>query len=88
MKKEYRTIERKANGKIREVRDGQITIELSLPIAEIMLGVPQAIEKMSREVGLMLMSAVMETEGQKIAGKKGMKNPERTGHWWYSHKVL
>ncbi len=68
MKKEYRTMGRKANGKIREVRDGQITIELPLPIAEIMLGVPQAIEKMSREVGLMLMSAVMETEGQKIAG--------------------
>lgn len=84
MKKEYRTMGRKANGKIREVRDGQITIELPLPIAEIMLGVPQAIEKMSREVGLMLMSAVMETEGQKIAGKKGMKNPERSAHWWGS----
>jgi len=49
-----------------------------------MLGMPEAIEKMSREVGLMLMLAVMETEGQKIAGKKGEKNPERTAHWWGS----
>jgi transposase-like protein len=39
---------------------------------------------MSREVGLMLMWAVMEAEGQKIAGKKGVKNPERTAHWWGS----
>lgn len=84
MKKEYRTMGRKSNGKVREIVDGQVTIELPLPIAEIMLGVPQAIEKMSREVGLMLMSAVMETEGQKIAGKKGMKNPERMAHWWGS----
>jgi len=84
MKKEYRTMGRKANGKIREIGDGQITIKLPLPMAEVMLGVPEAIEKMSREVGLMLMLAVMETEGQKIAGKKGEKNPERTAHWWGS----
>jgi transposase-like protein len=84
MKKEYRTMQRKANGRVREVTGDHVTIELPLPVAEIMLGVPQAIEKMSREVGLMLMSAVMEAEGQKIAGKKGVKNPERTTHWWGS----
>jgi len=36
MKKEYRTMGRKANGKIREIVDGQITIKLPLPMAEVM----------------------------------------------------
>ena len=84
MKKEYRTMGRKSNGKIRELVDGIVKLELPLPIAEIMLGIPQAIEKLSREVGLMLMTAAMETEGQKIAGAKGIKNPERTANWWGS----
>jgi len=84
MKKEYRTMQRKSNGKVREMSEGQVTIELPLPIAEIMMGVPQAIEEMSHEVGLMIMSAVMESECEKIAGRKGFKNPKRTANWWGS----
>ena len=37
MKKEYRTMGRKSNGKIREVTDGIVKLEVPLPIAEIML---------------------------------------------------
>lgn len=84
MKKEYRTMGRKSNGTIREVAAGVVKLELPVPIAEIMLGIPQAIEKLSREVGLMLMTAAMETEGLKIAGARGIKNPERTANWWGS----
>jgi len=84
MKKEYRTMGKKSNGKIREVTEESVTLELPLPIAEIMLGMPQAIEQMSREVGLTLMTAAMQAEGLKIAGPKGAKNPGRTAHWWGS----
>lgn len=84
MKKEYRTMGRKSNGKIREVSGGVVKLEIPLPIAEIMLGIPQAIEKLSREVGLELMMATMQDEGLKIAGKRGFKNPERTANWWGS----
>jgi transposase-like protein len=84
MKKEYRTMGKKSNGKIREVTEESVTLELPLPIAEIMLGMPQAIEQMSREVGLTLMTAAMQAEGLKIAGPKGAKNPGRTANWWGS----
>ena len=84
MKKEYRTMGKKSNGKIREISEATVTLELPLPIAEIMLGMPQAIEQMSREVGLTLMTAAMQAEGQKIAGKKGKKNTERSANWWGS----
>jgi transposase-like protein len=84
MKKEYRTMGKKSNGKIREVTEGSVTLELPLPIAEIMMGLPHAIEQMSREVGLALMDAAMMGEGLKLAGPKGRKDPERTAHWWGS----
>jgi len=84
MKQEYRTMQRKANGRVREVLGDHARIALPLLMVEVMLGVPQAIETMSWEVGLMLMSAVMEAEGQKMADKKGIKNPGRTAHWWGS----
>lgn len=84
MKKAYRTMGKKSNGKIREVSGGTVTLELPLPIAEIMLGGPQVIERMSREVGLEIMFAAMQDEGQGIAGRKGTKDPERTANWWGS----
>lgn len=80
MRKRYRKMQRKANGKIREIRDGQITLELPLPIAEVLTGIPEVVEELSQEVGLMLISAVIGSECEKIAGKKNSKDPQK-GIW-------
>jgi transposase-like protein len=84
MGKRYRKMAKKANGKIREIRDGQVILELPLPIADVLRGIPEAVEGLSQEVGLMLVSAVIESECERIAGKKDDKNPLRTANWWGS----
>lgn len=82
MEKRYRKMERKANGKIREVREGKILLELPLPVAEVLEGIPQAVKELSQDVGLLVVSAAMESECERIAGPKHSKNPLRTAYWW------
>jgi transposase-like protein len=84
MERRYRKMERKANGKIREIRDGKILLELPLPVAEVFEGIPQVVEELSQDVGLLVISAAMESECERIAGLKDSKNPLRTANWWGS----
>ena len=84
MDKRYRKMAKKANGKIREVRDGQVILELPLPVADVLRGIPEAVEGLSQDVGLMIISAMIESECERIAGKKDIKNPLRTANWWGS----
>jgi transposase-like protein len=84
MKREYRKMARKANGKIREIREGQVTIEVPLPIAEVLSGTTGIVEELSREIGLVVISAVIESEVEQKAGKKHARNPGRKAHWWGS----
>jgi len=84
MEKRYRKMQRKANGKVREIREGQITLELPLPIAQVLSGIPDVVEELSQEVGLMLISAVIESECEKKAGKKNARDPQRVANWWGS----
>ena len=84
MKKEYRKMARKVNGKIREIKEGQVTIEVPLPIAEVLMGTTEVIEEIGRKIGLMVLSAVIESEAEQKAGKKNEKNPHRSANWWGS----
>jgi putative transposase len=84
MKKEYRKMAQKANGKIREIREGQVTLEVPLPIAEVLMGMTEVVENIGREIGLMVLSAVIESEAEQKAGKKNEKNPQRSANWWGS----
>ncbi|MBI3377859.1 MAG: hypothetical protein HY035_05585 [Nitrospirae bacterium] len=82
MSKRYRKMAKKANGKIREIRDGQVILEIPLPVADVLAGIPEAVEGLSQEVGLMLIWAGIKSECEKIAGRKDTKNPLRTANWW------
>jgi len=82
MSKRYRNMAKKANGKIREIRDNQIILELPLPVADVLAGIPDAVEELSQDVGLMLISAVIDSECERIAGRKNARNPLRTANWW------
>lgn len=84
MSKRYRKMAKKANGKIREITDGQVVMEIPLPVADVLRGIPEAVEGLSQEVGLMLVLAVIESECEQIAGRKDAKNPLRAANWWGS----
>lgn len=84
MKKRYRKMERKANGKIREVGEGGIVLELPLPMVKVIADLPRMIGELAKETGILLMSAAMESECRRIAGPKDSKNPLRTANWWGS----
>jgi transposase-like protein len=84
MGKRYRKMAKKANGKIREIGDGQIILEMPLPAAEVIAGIPEAVEGLSQQAGLMLIQAVIQSECEKMAGQKHTKNPLRTANWWGS----
>jgi len=84
MGKRYRKMAKKANGKVREIREGQVIIELPLPVADVLTGIPEAVEGLSQQVGLMLIQAVIESECERVAGQKNARNPLRTANWWGS----
>jgi transposase-like protein len=75
-------MQRKANGKVREIAEGHVTMELPLTLATVMMGIPEAIRELAMDMGILLMSAVMESECEQVAGKKGIKNPQRMAYRW------
>lgn len=84
MKKRYRKMQKKANGKVREVGEGSVLLELPLSVAGVIESLPEAIRDLAHEAGLLLMSAAMTAECEMIAGPKGSKNPSRAANWWGS----
>lgn len=82
MEKRYRKMHRKVNGKIREISEGGILLELPLRVAEVIGRLPQLIGEMAQETGILLMLAAMNSECVRIAGPKHSKNPLRTANWW------
>ncbi|MGQ9691760.1 MAG: hypothetical protein ACUVQY_11020 [Thermoproteota archaeon] len=72
------------NGKTREIVDGQVVLEVPLPIADVLAGIPGTVEGLSHEIGLMLVLAVIHSECERIAGAKDSKNPLRIANWWGS----
>ncbi len=84
MKKRYRNMQKKANGKVREIGDGSVLLELPLRVAGILESLPEVIREVAQEAGLLLMSASMDSECERIAGAKDSKNPLRAANWWGS----
>lgn len=82
MSKKYRTMTRGVNGKVREVSEDSIMMEIPLPVAEIISGTICEIERLAEEVGLALILTVIECEAERHAGPKHSKNPNRSAHWW------
>ncbi|MCG6551536.1 MAG: IS256 family transposase [Candidatus Magnetominusculus sp. LBB02] len=84
MEKKYRKMTRKASGKVREIGEGDVVLELPLSVAEVMEGIPVMVKELSEAVGLMVISALMTSECEGLAGKKNTKNPKRDANWWGS----
>jgi putative transposase len=84
MKKRYRNMQKKANGKVREIGEGRVLLELPLSVAGVIESLPEAIRDLAQEAGLLLMSAAMTAECEMIAGPKNSRNPFRAANWWGS----
>jgi transposase-like protein len=82
MEERYRKMRRRANGKIREIRDGSVLLELPLPVGEVLGGMVDAVRELSQEAGLLLMQAAMNSECEMVAGPKHSRNPLRKANWW------
>ena len=84
MKKRYRNMQKKANGKVRELGDGRVLLELPLSVAGVIESLPEVIKGLAQEAGLLLMLATMDSECEMIAGPKDSKHPLRVANWWGS----
>jgi len=85
MKKRYRNMQKKANGKVREIGNGGVLLEVPLPVAGVIESLPEVIRGLAQEAGLLLMLASMDSECEMIAGPKDSKNPLRAANWWGSN---
>ena len=68
MKKRYRNMQKKANGKVREISEGSVLLELPLAVAGVIESLPTVIRELAQEAGMLLMSAAMDSECEMIAG--------------------
>lgn len=66
-------------------QDGQ-SVQLALPIAEIVAGVQDAVEAVAAEAGLLVMKALLEEEVEQRAGPRYQHTPERQASRWGSEE--
>ena len=63
--------------------DGErVTVQLSLPIAEILAGVHGAVEEMAGEAGLLIMQSLVEEEVEQRAGQRYKHDRQREAMRW------
>ena len=60
----------------------RVTMQLSLPIAELLAGVHGAVEEMAGEAGLLIMQSLIEEEVEQRAGQRYKHDPQREAMRW------
>ena len=58
------------------------SVQLSLPIAEILAGVGDAVERVTAEAGLLIMKALIDEEVETLAGKRYAHQESRKAYRW------
>jgi len=58
------------------------TIQMILPLAEVVSLLPDGVGHLLREAGLVLMNLVMEEEVRQLAGERHQQHPGRHAHRW------
>lgn len=58
------------------------TVQLTLPVPEILAGLHGAIEETATRAGVLIMRTLVEEEVERLAGEKHKHNPERQGLRW------
>ena len=68
--------------KFREIAEQGATVQLVLPMVEIMQLVQDGCGQLLREAGLRLMTLVMEQEAERLVGPRHQPDEQRTGYRW------
>ena len=63
-----------------------MTLQLPLPLTELLSGVRSVVESVAAEAGLLVMKALIDEEVEQYAGPKDQHNSERQGHRWGSEE--
>jgi transposase-like protein len=86
MKREYRATDelgkQRSIGKFREMADEGASVQLVLPLAEVMQMVQDGCGQLLREAGLRLMMLVMEEEAERLVGPRHQQDEQRSGYRW------
>jgi putative transposase len=83
MKRRYQIKQQRAVNEFRQLATNQNpTIQMALPLAEIVGLLQQGVGHLLREAGLALMGLVMEEEVRHVAGERHQQHAERRAHRW------
>ncbi|MBE0448588.1 MAG: hypothetical protein IBX64_10915 [Actinobacteria bacterium] len=86
MKKQYNKRNKKSTGKKDQAVKEMVTVELPLPIAEILAGVQADIEELAGRAGMLIMMSAMASEVDKLAGRRYAHMPNRENTRWGAQK--
>lgn len=86
MKREYRQADelgkQRSIGKLRAMAEDGASVQLVLPVVEIMQLVQDGCGQLLREAGLRLMMLVMEEEAERLVGPRHHQDEQRNGYRW------
>src|SRR5215207_1160930 len=86
MKREYRQADelgkQRSIGKFREIAEDGASVQLVLPLVEVMQMVQDGCGELLREAGLRLMMLVMEEEAERLVGPRHQQDEQRRGYRW------
>ncbi len=83
MKRRYQIEQQRAMNEFRQLATNQNpSIQMTLPLTEIVGLLQQGVGHLLREAGLALMGLVMEEEVRQVAGERHQQHAERRAHRW------
>lgn len=87
MKKPYQIESQRAVRQLAEMAsDGNPSVQMVLPLAEMIGWLRKGVGELVRQAGLQLMELLMQEEVRELAGERSQKQPERTAMRWGSER--
>jgi transposase-like protein len=87
MKKPYQIEAQRAVKQFAEMAaDGNPSVQMVLPLAEMVGWLRKGVGELIRQAGLQLMDLMMQAEVEELAGERSQRQPERTASRWGSER--
>ena len=83
MKKPYQIESQRAVKQLETMAaDGNPTVQMVLPLAEMVGWLRKGVGELIRQAGLQLMELLMEEEVREVVGERSRRQPDRTANRW------
>src|SRR5215813_12752676 len=87
MEKPYQIEAQRAVKQLAEMAaDGNPSVQMMLPLAEMMGWLRKGVGELVRQAGLQLMDLMMQAEVEELVGKRHQRQPERAANRWGSER--